>query len=425
MYLLTILPVVMLHDFRILKDIPGVPSFLLIEVYSAFFYIYLYTNYIKFGFKKHGKSFESVLTFVGGYVLIALTIAVIGYVFNGDVYLAVRVKELLASLAVFYCILLFVRDEISLFKFFRILIISLVALFAVCLSQWQFDFPHFDVIGETAMAKLDFDGTLYEGNQVLGYFNHPNGLATLVLPFVSVTLMASISRAWSLRERIIMFSIFIGCIAMIYLSKSKGILIWMLVSIGMVLFFGFFVRGVNAVMVFIMSLACCVLILLGSLYIADNNLADGLGTIYGRLDQWLGVAELIFANPEVLVIGGGTHLMIYYSSLMSGGGYEYQNAHNYVLNQVLLYGAIGAMLFFGFVFRSVKIVKFSEPLGDKVSSIGAGSIVGFCVMFGAAFFEPLIEGCSLQSVLFGMLALAMVCVGIQNNATQKFKEQLR
>lgn len=411
--LVAILPFVMIHDYRLLQGIPGVPSFLLIEIFSLFLYFHWFNEIRKENAAlANYEDWAPTIRFLTLYLILTLSLSIFNYLSNGDTYVMVRAKELIAALSSFYCIVFFVKTEDQMLKFFNTSMISLTLLLLLAGVQWIYGWPHFDVEGDTALAKLDYDGLILEGNQVLGYFNHPNGIALLILPFVPLTLSVSLFKEWKPGYRLIFFGLFLFCITILYLSRAKGVIAWFLFSMFWVLIVVYIYRNFSALKLLISVAVYCGVVLFSTLYLADNELFAGAVTIYGRLEQWSAVYQLLIDHPGVLIIGGGTHYMIYYSSFFSGGGYEYQNAHNFLINQILLYGFLGFVLLSLFIANISKRIVFNFKVMPKISSIGFGSIIGAFSLLGASFFEPLIEGGSLQSVLFGFLGISIVCFNI-------------
>nr|WP_315224428.1 O-antigen ligase family protein [uncultured Albidiferax sp.] len=402
-----ILPFTMVLDYRVFKGISGAPTFLLMELFSFSFAIYYIGRVSKSGATLfHGKKEKNIILIFFAYIFFAVIFSTVNFLLHKDIYLAVRVKELFAASTAFFFIVLFLKNDEEFYNFFNKLIYSLVVVVTISFFQLNFGWPYFGEIGDTALEKLDFDGLVVDGNQATGFFNHPNGLALLILPFVPLTLTVALSKYWSGKVRFVFFIIFLACVSLIYSTKSKGVLIWVFVSIFQVYYIIYLKRYFLTRRYFISILLLSFLILYISFYLSTNNLVEGLGTISGRIQQWMAAIQLIFDNLQILIFGGGTFYMAKYSSEFSGGGYVYQNSHNYYLNQLLLYGVLGLFLFLLFLILISKKLIFTK--NSKLSMIGIGCAIGAFTLLGASFFEPLIEGASLQAVLFGFLGMAVV-----------------
>jgi O-antigen ligase len=110
-----------------------------------------------------------------------------------------------------------------------------------------------------------------------------------------------------------------------------------------------------------------------------------LRTLLARIEFLIASANIFADHPIRAVFGGGIRYWSKYSYLLAS--YDYPNAHNVYLNQILMYGLVGFFLFFLFF---VSVVGRSVSGKDEVRGLFSPYpyIGAIFALTGSYFFEP-------------------------------------
>lgn len=423
-YLTILLVLTSTVDYRFFDTSSGIPSVSLTELVS---YGLLLLYVLRFVFHCHGtdKPFveyyrkNRAVIYYFGWAALA---SIVGLIVRSSTDGLQMFKNLLPSCIVYFFILKYVynRDRITI-----VLSCYLFGIFLnliLCSSQVLLNGPRPMRIEDAVVTKMDFSGQTVS-RLATGFFNHPNGLAMLLLPAVILVSAVIVYRLFNATVSIYLMPIMLvlTLLALKY-TYSKGVYAWSIIGCVLLLIPRRFDRwrfciGVTTLLVGISSITFY------SLNTVLSGGAKSLSTIVTRIYLWLAALEVIRSDNFVQTFGDGFKAMIVASSNIAN--WEYPNAHNGILNQILFYG-IPAFCFYLWVFfvtiwRLSKLqlrVRADRPLRGLISFLFASLIA----LFGEYFFEPANVGVTLQAHFFLLIALATSLNSSINGSASSMKD---
>lgn len=271
-------------------------------------------------------------------------------------------------------------------------------------SQFFLGGPHPVKAGENALEKLDIGGKLAR-NLVTGFFSHPNLFSQIIISYFVV-----FTTAWLISDklfspkslRFLTLGAVFGCVLL--LTLAKGAILWSFIAI---------VMGVSMArwdklrsrFFFVSFWILCIAAInsIALLLVFDIVQYDSLRTLFSRIQFIIAAFNIFLDHPLNAVIGGGMRYWVEYSAIWAV--WEYPNAHNVYVNQMLSYGIIGLVLFFSFLVAHVKR-GMSAPLNsaDPIMS-PLPYLAAVFALTGSYFFEPSFVEPTQKFQLFFLLAM--------------------
>jgi O-antigen ligase len=211
----------------------------------------------------------------------------------------------------------------------RTLLFITVALLNSLLGVIQHITNNYRFFGtELSSSKGNFFDTGLRVSAALGFFEHPNSLATYLLIGILITLACLAYR----RKRIRLLVILAIFIATLYWTYAKTQIL--ILGILLILFwFGMHLRSVHR---FFAVLAVTVGIGLIGVFTAMHLFRDLFGTFWWRVNLWDTAIQTFRSHPETLILGNGD---IYYVPVA-----VWPNPHNIYIHALLQYGLVGLCL---------------------------------------------------------------------------------
>jgi hypothetical protein len=271
----------------------------------------------------------------------------------------------------------------------------------LAISQFLTNGPYPIKLSDNALDKIDITGDV-TGKLVTGFFNHPNQFAQIIIPYFVVLTLICFNQRKSFKSSFLMpfiFSVFFGFI--LFISKAKGAILWSLLGIALgasivkwprlrsIKFF------VSTLFITILAINCF------AIYFVDRLEISALRTLFCRIEFIIVSYNIFIDHPVHALLGGGINFWEEYSSIFAT--WDFFNAHNVYLNQILMYGLVG------FVLLSIYVLVVIKGGFDHVSSAGAYStspyIGAVYALIGNYFFEPSFADPIQKYQLFFMLCL--------------------
>jgi hypothetical protein len=269
------------------------------------------------------------------------------------------------------------------------------------ISQFTLDGPFLQPVSENLAAKTDFSGELM-AHFAVGLFNHPNGLALLLLPAtVGLGGLALHPASRSLAVLAILL-----VLAALWCTAAKGVMIW--AGLGLLLcLLGPFWR-VGPAWSRHLPMTLMLLLDMAILFYAVWPDAEGhieAPTVLTRVNMWLAGAAALGTDPMAWLMGKPSSDMESWTLLLSR--VSYANCHSTWWNQILYYGIPG-------------FVGYLAVTGTGASALwrlcrGPGSPLGpatgmamLLAVVGEAIFEPAGAGVSSPFVWLALSILPQV-----------------
>lgn len=269
--------------------------------------------------------------------------------------------------------------------------------------QILFDGPRPIALEEhSADMKENFSGDLVTTNMSTGVFGHPNGFAL----FLSIAIAICIARLlWKRRgfsdiPLLMMLGLFF---LNLYYTYGKGAVSWTIIGISLLLTYRYILKKFQ----FLSGVAILLVAISAIVFYALPHLMEegGGGTLASRIILWGVAMDVISNSPAGFFFGNNHHAILDASTLYSS--FEYTNAHNTFLNELVYFGLFGFLLFTIFMFRSLYLVsRATQNSTDKALVYGVWAAQ--VVLMGNAFFEPI-----HQTV--GNLGLIMMLGGLASS----------
>jgi hypothetical protein len=327
-------------------------------------------------------------------------------------YMLIDLKKLLPSMVGYFSIILLITSH----RRAKLLLTAWVSAGMInvllALSQFFLGGPHPVKLGQNALEKLDMGGEV-AGRLVTGFFNHPNAFSQIIIPYFvvfTVSWFLSARRCSVTALRSMALSGIFGFVLL--LTNAKGALLWSLIAIavGMAmsrwgrLRSGFFFAA--SWLFSVLAINSLALLLL--LNIVEY---DSLRTLFSRLQFVVASYNIFSDHPANFIVGGGMRFWPEYCAIWAN--WDYPNAHNVFLNQLLWYGGVGLGLLVAFILAHIKRGLQSGTVASDPIFSSLPYVAAVLALTGSYFFEPSFGDPIQKFQLFFVLAMCFVLPKIQ------------
>lgn len=270
------------------------------------------------------------------------------------------------------------------------------ALLGIC--QFTLDGPFLQPVSENLAAKTDISGELM-AKFALGLFNHPNGLALLLLPAIVGFGGLVLSRSRTL----LAWPGLATCILALWLTAAKGVILWAAAGLALITLGPLWQKGPRPFRH--APMAMMLLLNIAILYYTVWPDADGniqAPTVLTRVNMWVAGAVALGPDPLAWLLGRPSGDMDALTLLLSR--VSYANCHSTWWNQILYYGIPG---FAGYMAVTWSGASAWWSLCRRPGSplAPATGLAMLLAVVGEALFEPAGAGVSSP---FTWLALSML-----------------
>lgn len=319
----------------------------------------------------------------------------------------IDLKLILPSIIAYFSIIMMMTS----YKKTRLLIVAWTSAGMVnvllALSQFFLGSPHPVKPGQNALEKLDIGGDSAT-SLVTGFFSHPNLFSQIIIPYFVV-----FTTAWLLSDKLFSFKsikyLMLGAIfgVVLILTLAKGAILWSFIAIitGVIMSRW---KKLRSSLFFIIFWIICVAGINSLALLLIFNVIEyaSLGTLFSRIQFIITSINVFIDHPLRAIFGGGMRFWQEYSSIWAT--WDYPNAHNVYLNQMLLYGFIGLGLLVSFLVAHVKRGLMSpistiDPIMTPLPYLAA-----VFALTGSYFFEPSFSDPIQKFQLFFVLAMTFV-----------------
>jgi hypothetical protein len=379
-------------EFRFTNQATGFVSISIGEilVYGLFFYWLLKTKENQ----SHGISSRALLP-----VILYCLWAIFSLAISPDI-IGFQVVRDVITVSVFYSLLVsYITSYAGINRVLSGYCFGVILNLAICLPQIVFDWPRpisLDVSG--ANLKEALDGGANFSNVATGLFAHPNGLA----PHICIAIFLFIGFATSsstVKSRLIACLAIAVSLLVLYFTFAKGALLWL--SLGLATFF--LRKFIPQRMRFTYTISTVTFVIFTIAFVVIPYLVEeGLGgTVQTRITLWGVLGDILGDDYWGAIVGGNQKAMLNISGFYSS--FEYPDAHNTYLNQVVYFGFIGFALFSWFLIKSLKnIIFINSSMYSKANVLWV--IMSF--LLGYIFFEPMHQGLSVLGLIYMFCGLA-------------------
>jgi O-antigen ligase len=394
-------------DYRFFAGIPGIPSVTLTEI-IAYPMVILYAG--RELFETSIVKEEILLKYRNNrilfwYFLWAALAAIVASVFRSEPEVLKVFKNLLPSLMVYYFVSTYCNNVNRVKNLIRTYLFGIFINLMLGLSQYLTDWPRPVQMNDIVAEKMDIAGNVI--NRVAtGLFNHPNGLAVLLLPAI-ILIVALLVKNKS--DNILRFPIILIYLVLIVfvlkVTYAKGVFAWAIVGIGLLFLPEKFARWR-----FGLGLITLIAGITGISYFSfQKAITEGgaLETIISRMMLWVAALDVIQSSNYIKIFGNGFKAMDVSSIIFAD--WQYPNAHNGILNQIIFYGIPAFILYLAMYVKAIKNITdamLNSQCHLKTECLFIYSAL--IALFGEYFFEPANDGVVLQSHLFLLYALVQV-----------------
>jgi hypothetical protein len=272
-------------------------------------------------------------------------------------------------------------------------------------SQAALNWPRPVELSEGALEKLDISGNI-ASNVATGFFNHPNGLALLLIPAFVMLFGLFYQRIF--RGLVVNFVMLcflsLSSFALIF-SQAKGAIAW--IGIGVL-----FVILSKSVPKLRYQLGLIVLLFgIWSMsyygYVKSIKQTNMLSTVLTRINLWQAALKVISEHHYIKFFGNGFSEMRVASFKVAN--WEYPNSHNGILNQILFFGFPACILYFFTYLDAIKKLQVSfSTASPYLQAINVSLCAALIALFGDYFFEPANDGVVYNIQFFVLIALANI-----------------
>ena len=391
-------------DYRF--NIPGLPGLAVAEIFMLIALAVLYADAVILPREVVQKLTAAVKEnpWVFVYFGWAFVTVLIGFTRSADNLFAFR--NLLPSLVIYFLAVTYLVDG----KKVRLALASVVMGACVNMAlgavQKVLGKPYPNALHEGAFIKMDLAGN-FVTNTPSGFFVHPNGLAVFLLPIVLI-LVAGVYRGlfaggWA---RTVSFLLLAASGAMLWLTFTKGAILWVLVGIGLLalprrLQGSVFGIGVLAIVVVIAAAVIAGMQSHGVEFRTINSMMT-------RMQIWDSAFAAMVHDKYILAFGNGFR-EIYFQSLRFSE-LPYLNAHNNLLNQIVFFGIPALLIHLTIVLKVMMRLGSAvrQSTDEPAKTLQLLMLACLAALFGEHFFEPTLDSVALQVQYHVFLALGMV-----------------
>lgn len=225
----------------------------------------------------------------------------------------------------------------------------------------------------------------------LGFFEHPNSLAV----FLIIAIMISIG--WfeeqnTLKRKVLPAAIVILLILTLYWTYAKAEIL----TIGLMIFFYAAVPYIRSSRAFIILSTLTIFLTLGVGWLAINQWPKEFNTIWWRISLWKSVAQTIYENPGILILGNGETVF--------AANAIWAQPHSLLFDILLKYGLIGVLIL---LLLFVVIIKYGTKSFNRGDFKRSGILRALWVSILGFLITGLVES-SLIGIETRMLFLMLV-----------------
>lgn len=323
-------------------------------------------------------------------------------------------KALVPAVVTYLAISSFVQSKWDLRLLVGVWFVGATANAILAIVQYFTGGPHPVPLADIALEKLNWSGEVTEV-VVSGFYGHPNTFAQVMIPWFVVAGVRSLSgRIHLSRIGWLVMAALLG--AALFGTASKGALAWSLCGIALALVLAKRPRFRRMWLLVGAWFSIIVLLYGGGLLIALHEGVTALATLGSRVELSVAAYHLFVEHPVQAIVGGG--LVHWPDYVAQWSIWQFYDAHNVYLNQMLRYGLIGLSLYAAFLFSMLNRclrVRGGDTLA-RYSYVGA-----LFAMMGSYVFEPSFATITQK---FQLLFVAAVLTAI-NRITDDAKESPR
>lgn len=262
--------------------------------------------------------------------------------------------------------------------------------------------------------KADFSGQFLD-NTANGLQTTPNNFASMIMPGI---IFLCVMARYLVRDltRLLLISIPLALlVAGLYVSQSKGGLLWC--AIGTAVALAPIRRG-RLALGLLVALGVTALVTLYGVTRADDSSID-VSTTVVRVMLWQTAFDIVTGNNFVSIFGDAGGEMRYWTSLV--GSWYFPNAHNTWINQIILFGIPGFLLYAAVWWKALRRICDPADDIDPRSALMLRGIFGSLIgLAGMCVFEPREDGVShvvQLSFLFGLGIAISRLIDLQRRAS--------
>ncbi len=407
------------YRFRLISDLP---SFTILEVlcYFSIALIFLDGAILKDRILGPLLAFIKLNPFLVTYFAWVAFVSVVNGLYEEKYETLAAFKDLLPSLILVFLIFLYARNKNRMLGICRIFMAGLLLNLLLGCFQGTVGMPYPVDLNEGAEMKIDIDGQRLGQLVVSGWFVHPNGFAMYLIPgaallFAVVFGTVRLGYYWRLLS-FIMSPMLVFCL---YRTQGKGAMAWTVA----VLVFSMVLKrkSFRFAWHFLLYSTIGVVALLVIISVTDVTGLKSLRTINTRIELWQAAVHVLRSNIAVALTGSGEMQMWRETWMNTGGKFPYPNAHNTWLNQAILYGLPGLILYILSILtatrRLVAALQQAQPMPSRALPLGAPILAAIFALGGENFFEPAAAGVLLQAQFFLLLGIAMALAAFESDMT--------
>jgi O-antigen ligase len=392
-------------DYRFFANVPNVPSVTMLEIVS-FIVVFLSLIFIvtRQDFSQRAYHVIRGNPMVFGY----LGWITIGALINlaWSTVPAATLKDLLPGFVLFFFVAFTVRKPSEVRKVLGVYLLGSMLQVVIGASQVFWGGPRPVPIAEIVAYKQNVFGGFIDIDTVpTGLLMHPNGLALFILPVVLLLLAQIIYGRISYPKRLGLVLMLAQSLFVFWHTQVKGAFAWLVIGI-IVLVLPSTLSSWRGRLGWATLVGGILTILLLSVWI--NQELGKLGTVVSRIQLNEAALAVLRDKPLVLATGGGSESMHSYSSQYSN--MKYPSSHNTYLDQALLFGIPGLVLYIGIAATALRQVTTGLRGVSSRNWRMAGRFIhaAMIAQLGMFFFEPALFGTHLQATFLLFTALATV-----------------
>ncbi len=341
---------------------------------------------------------------LGLYMAWLLAVSGLAIVFRSDTEVLQNTKNIIPALVLVAFLFIRIRDIKPVILLCNMYVIYAVLSCVVAFCQFKFGAPYFRELIVGTEYKLDISGDTI-GSPIVGFTGHPNAFAMAILPAVALAVLklhAEIRNGWRVRPITIAVAALL-CAGMA-LSQARGATVFTLAAIA------FFVSPLGRTRQFpikfawVAGLIACIVVY--GFHEMRSGEAPGAATIETRVLLWQTSFDAMASDAYVFLFGDGVKFVSQWSWKISG--WEFPDAHNGWIDQMLFFGVPAVVLYLSIWWRFYSIVEAPAAHRPATDRILLDAIrVTVMALMGDYFFEPVANVVFPVSQLFLFMALAV------------------
>lgn len=274
-------------------------------------------------------------------------------------------------------------------------------------------------VSDVAIEKADFSGETLQ-TLVTGFTRHPNHFAYLLAPLTVAAAAFFFDRRTAGRYRPAAAIIALVAGVLLVMTYSKGGILWAILGMAMAVALRRAPRLRRFGYVALSWVVIVAAVNIFALYLLQDTGDAALFTLLGRIEMMGAALVLLSDHPLNALFGGGMSFWSSYSHDWTL--FNHSDAHNAYLNQVLLYGVVGLIIFLGFIVSSVRPAFAAQGEGARLLYPMVGALYALTGIF---FFEPAFQGPIQKFNSLFLIAALISAASEVSHAGQCSGEQLQ